>query len=75
MCGRTILPASLSRHSRCDGCSILLEYEFNEKTICRCGKYHHAPSDQDPSYCRLCMGEEAPMGDPNGEPEHTIDED
>jgi hypothetical protein len=69
MCGLTILPLDVANHPRCDGCSILLEPEQNEKTLCRCGTYHNAVSMLDPHYCRLCMGEEVPTGTPAGEPE------
>jgi hypothetical protein len=68
MCGRTILPAELSNHPRCKTCLILLEPEFNDRTLCYCGKYHNAPSVQDPSQCRKCMGEEEPTGAPRGQP-------
>ena len=68
MCGLTVLPANMSNHPRCDGCSILLEPELNEKTLCRCGKYHNAPSQADRHYCRLCLGEDVPTGTPKGEP-------
>jgi hypothetical protein len=68
MCGITILPADLARHPRCHGCEILLEPDLNEKTLCRCGKYHNAPSEEDPHYCRLCIGEAVPTGTPKGEP-------
>jgi hypothetical protein len=71
MCGRTILPLDIANHPRCHGCSILLEPELNEKTLCRCGKYHNAPSEVDPHYCRLCMGEEIPTGTPKGDPVRT----
>jgi hypothetical protein len=74
MCGLTILPANLSKQPRCDSCTILLEPEFNEKTLCRCGKYHNAPSEQDPYYCRLCMGEAVPLGTPKGEPVRVEEE-
>jgi hypothetical protein len=58
MCGRTVLPAGIANHPRCEACDILLEPAFNDKKLCRCGKYHNAPSVFDPKYCRLCMGEE-----------------
>jgi len=58
----------ISNHPRCENCSILLEPELNEKTLCRCGKYHNVPSVQSPTYCRSCMGEEIPAGTPKGEP-------
>jgi hypothetical protein len=74
MCGVTILPASLSKHRRCEGCTMLLERELNEKTLCWCGKYHNAPSEQDPHYCRLCMGEDVPMGTPQGQPARVAEE-
>ena len=74
MCGKAILPADLSNHPRCHGCSILLEPEFNGKTLCRCGKYHNAPSLADPHYCRPCMGEEVPTGTPKGEPVRVEEE-
>jgi hypothetical protein len=45
MCGRTILPADVANHPRCDGCSTLLEPELNEKTICRCGKLNPPPDE------------------------------
>jgi len=68
MCGLTVLPADLSNHPRCVSCTTLLEPEFNEKTLCRCGKYHNAPSAKDSRFCRLCLGEEVPTGTPTGEP-------
>ena len=68
MCGRTILLAELSNHPRCLGCFILLEPELNDKTLCRCGKYHNAPSPKDRRFCRQCLGEEVPTGTPQGEP-------
>lgn len=67
MCGLTILPLTLSKHQRCEGCSILLEPERNEKTLCRCGKYHNAPSASQPTFCCLCVGEDVPTGTPKGE--------
>jgi len=60
MCGRAVYPEEVANHPRCDGCSILLEPDFNDKTLCRCGKYHNAPSILDPSFCRMCMGDEVP---------------
>ena len=57
----------MAKHPRCENCLILLEPEFNEKTLCRCGKYHNAPSERDPHFCRVCMGEEVPTGTPKGE--------
>jgi hypothetical protein len=68
MCGRTVLPADVANHPRCEGCSILLEPELNEKTLCRCGKYHNAPSIESPGFCRACMGDDVPTGTPKGEP-------
>ena len=58
---------NLAYHAHCQACTALLEPELNEKTICRCGKYHNAPSVKDPRYCRPCMGEEVPTGRPAGE--------
>ena len=69
MCGLTILPADVAKHPKCLQCLILLEPEFNEKTVCWCGKYHNAPSLRDPRYCRRCMGEPVPEGTPRGQPE------
>ena len=69
MCGLTILPADVAKHPKCLQCLILLEPAFNEKTVCWCGKYHNAPSVEDPRYCRMCMGEEIPTGTPRGQPE------
>lgn len=69
MCGLTILPADVAKHPKCKGCLILLEPEFNEKTVCWCGKYHNATSVRDPRYCRKCMGESVPEGTPRGQPE------
>lgn len=74
MCPLTIFPADVANHPLCHNCSILLEPEFNEKTLCRCGKYHNAPSEQDPHYCRPCMGEEVPTGTPKGEPMRVEEE-
>lgn len=74
MCGLTILPLSVAKHPRCALCLLLLEPALNEKTLCRCGKYHNAPSIVDPDYCRACMGEEAPTGTPKGEPVRMEDE-
>jgi hypothetical protein len=68
MCGRTIFPRDVANHPTCHGCEILLEPEFNEKTLCRCGKYHNAPSEQDRHYCRPCMDEPVLTGTPQGEP-------
>ena len=58
----------VANHPLCHNCSILLEPLFNEKTLCRCGKYHNAPSAQDTHYCCMCMGEDVPTGTPKGEP-------
>ena len=66
MCPLTILPVDVANHPRCENCLILLESEFNENTLCRCGKYHNAPAS-DPRFCRMCMGEEVPTGTPQGE--------
>jgi hypothetical protein len=67
MCGKAILPADLSNHPRCHGCSILLEPEFDGKTLCRCGKYHNARASPI-YYCRCCLGRTSPRGTPKGEP-------
>jgi hypothetical protein len=75
MCGKTILPQDVANHPKCDACDILLEPELNEKTLCRCGKYHNAPSVSYPSYCRMCMGEEVPTGTPTGEPVRVCPDD
>jgi hypothetical protein len=75
MCGLTILPASIANHPRCDSCGILLEPACNDRTLCRCGKYHNALSEADSHYCRLCLGEEVPTGTPKGEPVKIEDED
>lgn len=56
MCARTILPACVAKHPRCAFCTILLEPEFNEKTLCRCGKYHNAPSEIDPAVIQEQLG-------------------
>jgi hypothetical protein len=74
MYGLTILPVDLAKHPRCQGCGILLETELDEKTLCRCGKYHNAPSEADPHYCRPCMGEDIPTGTPKGEPVRVEEE-
>ena len=68
MCGLTILPADVCNHPKCKGCLILLEPEFNDKTLCYCGKYHNAPSLKNPRLCRKCMGEEVPTGRPTSQP-------
>lgn len=70
MCGQVIVldSDSPSKHLRCHACLILLEPELNEKTLCRCGKYHNTPAEQDRHYCRPCMGEEVLTGTPKGEP-------
>ena len=75
MCGLTILPADVAKHPRCENCLILLEPELNDKTLCRCGKYHNTPSVRHPEYCRACMGEEIPTGTPKGEAPRVIQED
>lgn len=75
MCGLTILPLDVANHPKCKACSVLLEPEFNEKTLCWCGKYHNAPSLQDPRYCRRCKGEEIPTGTPRGRPVSTEEEE
>jgi hypothetical protein len=49
MCG-----GNLDGHPHCEGCSILLESQQNDATLCRCGKHHNAPSEIDPRYCRTC---------------------
>jgi len=63
MCGR-----NLTKHPACEGCSILLEPELTRSTLCRCGRYHNAPSDRYPSYCRSCKQETPLTGKPEGEP-------
>jgi hypothetical protein len=75
MCGRTILPLDVCNHPKCRGCSILLEPEFNEKTLCWCGKYHNAPSVKDSTFCRMCVGEEVPTGTPKGQPIRIQDDE
>ena len=75
LCARTLSADADETHPRCDGCDILLETEFTDKTLCRCGKYHNTPSEQDPDYCRLCMGEEVPTGVPKGELVRVIDQE
>jgi hypothetical protein len=75
MCGLTILPADLAKHPKCLRCLILLEPEFNQKTVCWCGKYHNAPSLKNPKYCRLCMNEEVPTGTPKGQPRRLQDDE
>jgi hypothetical protein len=75
MCGLTILPADVCNHPKCHGCSILLEPELNDKTLCWCGKYHNAPSIRDPNFCRMCMGEEVPTGTPRGQPVRIQDDE
>jgi hypothetical protein len=53
---------------------VLLERALNETTICRCGKYHSAPSEIDPRFCRRCMGEEVPTGQPAGEEPSMVED-
>lgn len=69
MCGR-----NLTGHTTCRRCSILLEPKPNEDTICRCGKYHNAPSERDPRLCRRCAGEEVPAGKPAGEEPSVVED-
>jgi hypothetical protein len=59
----------LTFHPHCVRCTILLEPERNEKTLCWCGKYHNAPSMRDERLCRRCAGEKVPTGQPAGEPQ------
>jgi hypothetical protein len=75
MCHLVILPAELCKHPKCIGCEKLLEPEFNDLTLCRCGKYHNAPAVADSRFCRSCLGEEVPAGTPQGEPARLTDED
>jgi hypothetical protein len=72
MCGHTVLPAD---HPRCKTCFMLVEPEFNDKTLCYCRKYHNAPSIRDPNHCRKCMGEEVPTGTPRGQPVRIEDDE
>src|ERR1039458_4391201 len=65
MCGKAILPADLSNHPRCHGCSILLEPEVDGKALCRCGKYHNAPGVAD-LLLPVLPGEDIPTGDAEG---------
>lgn len=69
MCGR-----NLTGHPACRGCTILLEPELNDDTLCRCGKYHNAPSVKDPRFCRKCKGEEVPTGKPMGETPSVVED-
>jgi hypothetical protein len=63
MCDRNLV-----FHLHCLRCTILLEPERNEKTLCWCGKYHNAPSMKDERLCCRCAGEGVPTGQPVGEP-------
>jgi hypothetical protein len=75
MCGLTILPADVCNHPKCLACDRLLEPEFNDKTLCRCGKYHNAPAVADSRFCRQCLAEEVPTGTPKGESPRVTDEE
>src|ERR1035438_10100734 len=35
MCPLVILPADVCKHPKCINCDVLLEFEFNDKTLCR----------------------------------------
>ena len=63
----------LMAHPSCHGCTILLEPELHEGTLCRCGKYHNTPSKKDPKFCRLCKGEELRTGKPAGEEPSVVE--
>lgn len=69
MCSR-----NLAGHPMCEHCSRLLEFDFTDATLCRCGKYHNAPSEKDPRHCRRCMGEPIPTGKPQGDPTSIVEE-
>lgn len=43
-------------HPRCAKCAVLLEPKENRVTLCRCGKYHNLPSENNPEFCRPCDG-------------------
>jgi len=63
LCGEPLVS-----HRRCRQCGKVLETKRTWKTLCRCGKYHNAPSERDSRYCRTCKGEEEATGQPTGEP-------